>query len=636
MLLRKQSKQQATLKILIYISIIFFAHPAISIQQGVSNKVKAAYVFNFIKYVQWPDKHEKSFTVGFFGDDKTYFTALQQMQGMKVNNYTLNVTKIVSIEQLDQLQVVVLGKIKSKMIKAVAKKLNKQATVIVSDDAQDKKYTMLNFIETKENKLVFELNRYQMLNANLKVLPDILVLGGTELDIANVLNEMDETITDSLQEIQQQSSKLRQLEDNITSREELLKTQQEDLKTQQIKLTSQNKQLEKQNDELKKTKKDFQLLQNNYREVKQELGISNIQLTNNIDNLSLLKKDIVEKENAISSLGNQITERKSLLKSLEIQQSLQIKELAKQSSVIQRQYVVLIITALASLAILILLIVIYKSRQNQHKANQTLKANIETLAQVNLKLNTAQDQLVESEKMAALGGLVAGVAHEINTPLGVSVTASSHLSEHIGKFEKEFKTGQLKKSMIDNLLNNSKKSAVILQRNLERASELIRSFKQVAVDQSSEDRREFELKTYLEEVIQSLSPQFKKGGHHIKVTSNKEIKLNSYPGVLAQIMTNMIINSLRHGFKDKKEGEIHIELSVDGINVIIDFHDNGVGLTTPQRERVFEPFYTTARSEGGSGLGMSISYNLIISKLSGTFNCLESNTGAHFQISFPQ
>ena len=635
MLKRKYSIQQTRLKILIFLSILLCTPPAMSIQQGVSNKVKSAYVFNFIKYVQWPDKHNKTFSVGFFGDDKTYFSALKQMQGMKVNNYTLEVTKIISIDQLDQLQLVVLDKSKSEMIKEVSKQLNKQATVIVSDGAKDKKYTMLNFIETKENKLVFELNRYQMLNANLKVLPDILVLGGTELDIANVLNEMDETITDSLKEIQLQSSKLRQLEDNISSREELLKTQKKELKAQQIRLTSQNKRLEKQNDELKETKNDFQLLQDNYSEVKQELGISNIQLANNIDNLSILKKDINEKENAISNLGNQITERKNLLKNLETQQSFQIKELAKQSNVIQRQYIVLIITAVASFAILILLIVIYKSRQTQHKANQTLQANMETLAQVNLKLNTAQDQLVESEKMAALGGLVAGVAHEINTPLGVSVTASSHLSEHIVIFEKEYKTGQLKKSMIESLLKNSKQSAGILQRNLQRASELIRNFKQVAVDQSSEDRREFELKTYLEELIQSLSPQFKQGGHHIHVSSNKEIKLNSYPGVLAQIMTNMIMNSVKHGFKDKKNGEIHIELAVDDTNVIIDFRDNGVGLTTQQRERVFEPFYTTARSTGGSGLGMSISYNLITSKLDGTFNCLESNTGAHFQIAFP-
>ena len=282
------------------------------------------------------------------------------------------------------------------------------------------------------------------------------------------------------------------------------------------------------------------------------------------------------------------------------------------------------------------MIIIYKSRKALHKVNQELQTNITALDDANTKLSTAQDQLIESEKMAALGGLVAGVAHEINTPLGVSVTATTHLADQLDVFEKEYKSGQLKKSSLEELLTDAKESSGILTRNLQRASELISNFKQVAVDQSSEDRREFELQSYIEELINSLAPQFKQGKHSVHIISNSKIHLNNFPGVIAQIITNLIINSLNHGFKNKTHGEIFITLASEKNEVVIDYQDKGVGLTEQQREKVFEPFYTTARSIGGSGLGMSISYNLVTSKLNGTIHCLESAEGAHFRITFPQ
>ncbi len=335
-------------------------------------------------------------------------------------------------------------------------------------------------------------------------------------------------------------------------------------------------------------------------------------------------------------MGIQIKERKELLNSLEKKHAIQKQEISKQSSVIQTQNIFLTITVIVSLAILIVLIIIYKSRKALHKVNQELETNNTALDDANTKLSTAQDQLIESEKMAALGGLVAGVAHEINTPLGVSVTATTHLADHLDVFEKEYKTGQLKKSSLEELLIDAKESSGILTRNLQRACELISNFKQVAVDQSSEDKREFELQSYIEELIKSLAPQFKQGKHSVHLTSSSEIPLNNFPGVIAQIITNLLMNSLNHGFKNKINGEIFIALSIENNEVVIDYQDKGVGLGEQQREKVFEPFYTTARSIGGSGLGMSISYNLVTSKLNGSIHCLESSKGAHFQITFPQ
>ena len=630
-------KTLALIKTIVISSILFSILSVSAFEQDVSDKVKAAFVFNFIKYIEWPnEKKLVNFAIGYYGNDKTYHIELQKMHGIKVKHFSINIIKITSLEQINQLQIIVIDRAQSRSIRNIARQLKTQATLIVSDNAKDKKYTMLNFIKNDKNKLGFELNRYQMLNAGLKVSPDILVLGGTELDIANVLKEMDATITSSLDEIKEQSTKLEQLKKNVTSREKQLTLQQKELVLQQEKLTLQNSQLDKQDNELKQNKDDFESLQNNYSQITKELDDSRIQLTNNVASLDSLKNDIQQKEHSIDNLEIQINERKKVLNNLEIKHAIQEQEITKQTSVIQRQYIFLILTVVASFAILIILIVIYKSRKALHKVNRELQVNIEALAEANIKLSTAQDQLVESAKMAALGGLVAGVAHEINTPLGVSVTATSHLADQIDQFDREYKSGQLKKSSLDTLLLDAKDSCGMLTRNLRRASELISNFKQVAVDQSSENRREFELESYIEELIQSLRPQFKQGHHSIHLTANSKISLNNFPGVIAQIITNLIMNSLNHGFKNKTHGEIFIELALENNEIIIDYRDKGIGLTEQQREKVFEPFYTTARSTGGSGLGMSISYNLITSKLNGSINCLKSSEGAHFRITFPQ
>jgi len=622
---------------IVFIIYFCFILPINAFEKNVSAKVKSAFVYNFIKYIEWPnEKGIVNFTIGYYGSDQSYYQEIKKMQGVKIKQHNLNVIKIISLEQLNKLQVLVIDNVRSRGIANIAKQLGEQATLIISDNAKDKKNTMLNFVETDEHKQGFELNRYQMLNAELKVSPDILVLGGTELDIVNVLKEMDAKITSSVNEIKKQSGKLDLLKKSITSREQQLTLQQNKLVLQEEKLASQNAQLHKQNSELTQYRHDFQSLQNNYSQITKELDVSLIQLTNNQDSLKNLKHDIQQKEGSISNLEVQIKERKKLLNTLEKQHKTQKKEISKQSSVIQKQNIFLIITVVVSLAILIVLIIIYNSRKTLHKVNQELQANIKALAEANTKLSTAQEQLIESAKMAALGGLVAGVAHEINTPLGVSVTATTHLADQLDLFEKKYQGGKLKKSSLDNLLVDAKESSGILIRNLHRVSELISNFKQVAVDQSCEDRREFELQSYIEELIKSLSPQIRQGKHSVNLISNNKISINNFPGVIAQIVTNLIMNSLNHGFKDKCHGEILITLTSEDDEVVIDYQDKGIGLSAQQREKVFEPFYTTARSIGGSGLGMSISYNLVSSILNGTIHCLEASEGAHFRITFPQ
>lgn len=253
-------------------------------------------------------------------------------------------------------------------------------------------------------------------------------------------------------------------------------------------------------------------------------------------------------------------------------------------------------------------------RARLQRQNKEYQSNLEESLD---KLSRTQKEMIHSAKMAALGDLVAGVAHEVNTPIGVSVTAASFLLERTRHLRGLYDRGEMKRSDLEKYLNVAEESAASVLTNLERAAELVQSFKKVAADQSSEEKRSFELKTYLEQILISLRPQFKRTPHKVEMTCPHNITLNSYPGAIMQILTNLIMNSLIHGFADGRSGEIEILAEDAGDNVVLSYRDTGVGMTKEQRERIYDPFYTTRRGSGGTGLGMNIAYNLITQALNG-------------------
>ncbi|MDX1570448.1 MAG: two-component regulator propeller domain-containing protein [Xanthomonadales bacterium] len=245
------------------------------------------------------------------------------------------------------------------------------------------------------------------------------------------------------------------------------------------------------------------------------------------------------------------------------------------------------------------------------RANSDLKRTLDMLTD-------AQTQLVESEKMASLGNLVAGIAHEINTPVGVALTAATYMQGQIRRAlnQVDSEDGEAELDLRD-VFNKERKNVEFLIQNLNRAAELIRSFKQVAVDQSSEERRAFKMAAYLEEILTSLHPKLKKTNHEVNVECDEDLELESYPGALYQVITNLVMNSLIHGFQGVDAGEIRIEVSHQGNVVRINYQDDGRGFGPEVQERIFEPFYTTRRGSGGSGLGMHIVYNLVTQVLRG-------------------
>ena len=266
---------------------------------------------------------------------------------------------------------------------------------------------------------------------------------------------------------------------------------------------------------------------------------------------------------------------------------------------------------------------------NLEKANKELKNSLDTL-------NQTRDKLVQAEKMAALGELVAGVAHEINTPVGVGVTAASFLDAKTKELKKIFKSGNIKKSDLESYLNKIEDIASSILINMERAAELISNFKQIAVDQSVEKPRLFNLKNYIEGVLLSLSPIFKDTKHTIDISCSNDIEINSFPGAFYQILNNLILNTLSHGFKDMDKGRIDMIFDLKDNCLDFIYKDNGVGMPYDQCTKIFDPFFTTMRGKGGTGLGMSIVFNLITQTLKGSIECKSSeNNGIEFKIQIP-
>ncbi|WP_051206101.1 sensor histidine kinase [Oceanospirillum maris] len=267
-----------------------------------------------------------------------------------------------------------------------------------------------------------------------------------------------------------------------------------------------------------------------------------------------------------------------------------------------------------------------------------------------IALQSTQKQLVESEKMAALGELVAGVAHEINTPIGIGFTAATYLSDQVRKIQPQGLSSEEAR-----LLNLTLEGSELICKNLERAAQLIRAFKQVSVDQSSEQSRRFDLISYLNEILLSLQPRLKTSRPSIDIQGPSQLIIDSYPGSYYQIFSNLIINSIIHGFEHQTGGEIIIKISLlqttanttttvqeqeKASHIQIDYFDNGKGITEDWHSKLFQPFVTSKRHLDCSGLGMHITYNIVSQLLQGQIQSLaiqkESNlSGAHFRITLP-
>jgi len=263
-------------------------------------------------------------------------------------------------------------------------------------------------------------------------------------------------------------------------------------------------------------------------------------------------------------------------------------------------------------------------------SNEELRATLE-------HLEHAQSQLIEVEKMASLGQLVAGVAHEVNTPLGIGVTGMSHQQLLLRELRSNHHSGKLTRTQFEKSLKKMEEISEIIFHNMQVASKIINEFKQIAVDQSFDIKTTVELKQYLELTLHTLTPKLKQQNPTINVHCDEQLELYSYPGAIAQVLTNLVTNSLLHGFEQGFPGEINIDVTSEQDDITLQYSDNGQGIPAVNLKKIFDPFFTTKRGQGGSGLGLHIIYNLITQKLRGSIHChSQVGQGTTFVIKLPR
>lgn len=254
------------------------------------------------------------------------------------------------------------------------------------------------------------------------------------------------------------------------------------------------------------------------------------------------------------------------------------------------------------------------------------------------ELEETQSKMVQQGRMAALGGMVAGISHELNTPVGNSLMAATVLQSRTAQVRKLLDDNNLKYSELSDYLESATESTRIIEQNIRRATDLVKNFKQVAVDQTSERRRSFSLSVMIDELVATLRPQLKHTPHTLEVDVPPHLLMNSYPGPLGQVITNLVMNSLAHAFEPGESGLLQLIVrKTDEDHVELEYSDNGRGIAMDIRSRIFDPFFTTQLGRGGSGLGLHIAYNIVTDMLGGHIRLDEkTRKGVRFIITLPR
>lgn len=309
------------------------------------------------------------------------------------------------------------------------------------------------------------------------------------------------------------------------------------------------------------------------------------------------------------------------------------------------QYIVILLELISFSTVSLSIFIFTKDREDLisklEASNITLEEKVKDrtteLQDVISELKTSQLRAIESEKLASLGGLVAGVAHEINTPIGSSYTAITHLQTQIKQISDVFISNKMTKNDLEEFLMKSEKVTKIIKHSLENTLELTKSFKRVSLDQTYDEKRVIILNEYFNEILLSLNPIIKKSRLVVDLDCNKDISVKTSPAIFVQILTNLIQNSVIHGFKDIKNPKVYILVNLEDTILSIIYKDNGIGIKKDDKEKIFEPFFTTNRESGGSGLGLNILHNIVVSQLFGSLECESKiNEGVVFTIKIPR
>lgn len=628
-------------------TLLFIAPTSVVFAQEFEAKqLKLAYTVNFFKHITWPNENSKnSYFLAIYKAPESAHFLTQALKNKKIKNKPIVVNFVDDINNLKQADSVFIPQEFNAELHDIANVLRGSNTLLISNNSTNKRDVMINLIERDGLSVIsFEVNKPNLIHEKLNMSADLLLLGGSELDVAVLYREMEI-------EVQQSKKQSLELNNELTKQKNKLTEQENKLTTLSNQLTKTKRSLDKLNNELSENTKVAQAQKVELAQLQQNLINNHQQLTqerlelqqvtkqyqrtgNKLRTQQSILEDKTKKNQEIMSVVDQnkmVLERQENELAL---QTLQLKEQAtdifsKKETINNQQTYLLLTSSLVIIAVLAILLIVFFF----NKSKKTTKELAQTLA----NLNDTQTQLIQSEKFASLGRLTAGVAHEINTPLSVAITANSLVSENTLDVKHKIEASSLSKARMVEHIAKAEESSTMIDKSLNKVKNLLDNFKLVAADQESEDKREINLTDYINEITSTLRAEMKKHNATYQCTGNKNILITTLPGVFYQVLTNLIMNSLVHGFDDGRKGEISIAVSTLTKNQVeVYYRDNGKGMDEHTLKNIFEPFFTTTRGQGSTGLGMNIVFNLVNKQLKGDISVkTEENKGTFIKLTLP-
>ncbi len=608
------------------------------------NDFKVALVGQFIKNIEWPSEQEgTAFTIAVL-QDQEMMRVLSVLDGEAINGKPLKVQFASEVSQLSDAKIVYISSRITGNLDNVLALTRGSGALVVTENSPNLHNVMINIIDRSGSdderyQLAFQINRPNILFENLTIKPDLILHGGTELDVASLYRETEQAMQalrsdnlDSLRQLEEKRSQLAQQQTALKTMEADYLELANQLRQSQALLRQQKADLAETTARLDQVNQDFQIAE---REAGEKLRNAQAAVAEQVTILESLELQVMETNNLLQQRETELQIKESELQSKEIalqdaSDALELKsvEVQQQAKVIDQQYVVIIGILLTLLIFTISTVVIIKMFLRNRSITRELESTVSTL-------KTAQQQLIETEKLASLGQLVAGVAHEINTPLGIVVTSSSIVGEEASSFLKKMHGNALKKSEMQRFLESLMETDLLIQNNLDKCVKLIQNFKQVSADQIVAENRDICLRDYIDEIMGTLSVFMERNDISWSLTGDNPT-LNLDPGLLSQVINNLVNNAINHAFEGVPEPRILINIASSTGHHEIEFKDNGVGMDDQVKKKIFEPFFTTRRGNGGTGLGMNIVYNLITSKLHGSISVESApNQGTTIKLVLP-
>jgi signal transduction histidine kinase len=609
-------------------------HSVTYAQEFNEQQIKSDYMINLFHHITWSnEENKKVFNLTIY-KDRDYVTFLSHaLKNQKIKNKPVVVTYANNLEELKQGDSAYIPQKFNDNIPEIAHYLRNSNTLLITSNSTNKHDVMINLSQQKNSTAIsFEVNKVNITYEKLNISNDLLRLGGIEYDIATLYREAKLAMQKTkLQGIDLKNGLLKKQQELVTSVQQLNKSKKALNKLNKLnklnnKLTQNIEVSVAQKKELEQLKKHVSKKQRHLDTEKKKLEFI-IQKSISTEN-QLFKQQKIFTEQAIKNeeILATVEQNKRILKQQKTELSnhkIQLKEqgveLTDKTNTISNQqtyiFLTTVITVLAIFSAILIIFFFNKNKKTTHKLTKTLS-----------NLNETQEQLIQSEKMASLGRLVAGVAHEINTPLSIAITANSLILEKTLDIKNKISSASLSKGHMTKYVAKTEESLTMSENALERVKNLLASFKMVAADQMIGEPREINLTQYITEVMSTLSVEIKKRNVSYQYNDTEDhgtedILISTIPGVFSQVISNLVMNSLIHGFDDKQEGKIIIALQRNTDNkVIFSYHDNGKGMDKYTLDHIFEPFFTTKRGMGSTGLGMNIVFNLINQQLNGTIS----------------